>query len=44
MVHFSKYLETKNLENIFIQNIKNKYTIGTDGITTNKYCEITIRL
>ena len=37
---FTKYLKRKALKKTFNINLQYKYTIGTDGISTNKFSEI----
>ena len=37
---FSKYIKTKNLKQLFDKKIKDTYSMGTDGITVEKFSEI----
>ena len=37
---FTKYLKRKTLNSTFETKLQYKYTLGTDGISTNKFSEI----
>jgi len=37
---FKKYLKRKKLKNLFETKLSKKHSMGTDGVTTNKFSEI----